>query len=78
MKFLRAAALLAACALFGLPRLAGAVPGGLPEAVQKVMTRHKIPASAVSIEVQAVDETTPRLALNVDVPRNPEIGRAHV
>ena len=71
MKFLRAAALLAACALLGLSQSAGAAEGSLPEAVKKVMTRHKIPSSAVSIEVQAVDENTPRLALNIDVPRNP-------
>lgn len=71
MKYFRAAALAVACALFTVAPLASAAAGGLPDAVQKVMTRHKIPASAVSIEVQAVDENTPRLALNVDVPRNP-------
>ena len=71
MKFLRATALAVACVLMTLPPLAGAAASGLPDAVQKVMTRHKIPASAVSIEVQAVDESTPRLALNIDTPRNP-------
>lgn len=70
MKFLRATALAVACVLLASPPLAAAA-GGLPDAVQKVMTRHKIPASAVSIEVQAVDENTPRLALNVDTLRNP-------
>ena len=62
----RATALLLAC----LPAWVAAA-GGLPDSVQKVLTRHKIPASAVSIVVQAVDENTPRLALNVDTPRNP-------
>lgn len=71
MKFLRATALAVACVLTTVPPPAGAAASGLPDAVQKVMTRHKIPASAVSIEVQAVDESTPRLALNIDTPRNP-------
>jgi D-alanyl-D-alanine carboxypeptidase/D-alanyl-D-alanine-endopeptidase (penicillin-binding protein 4) len=43
----------------------------LPAEIEKVLARHKIPADAVSLMVQAVDEDTPRLALNVDVPRNP-------
>lgn len=43
----------------------------LPAGIQQVMTRHKIPLDAVSLLVQAVDEDTPRLALNVDTPRNP-------
>ena len=71
MKFLRATALLVVCVLMTVPPLVGAATGGLPDTVQRVMTRHKIPASAVSIEVQAVDENTPRLALNVDTLRNP-------
>lgn len=71
MKSLRATALVVAGVLLSLPRLAGAAESGLPDTVQKVMTQHKIPASAVSIVVQAVDENAPRLALNVDVPRNP-------
>lgn len=71
MKFLRATALAVACVVMTVPPLAGAAASGLPDAVQKVMTRHKIPASAVSIEVQAVDESAPRLALNIDTPRNP-------
>ena len=71
MKLLRAGAWLTACVLLSVPRVSNAAASGLPDTVQKVLARHKIPASAVSIEVQAVDENTPRLALNVDVPRNP-------
>lgn len=47
------------------------VAPGLPESVQKVMARYKIPASAVSLMVQGVDDESPKLALNVDTPRNP-------
>lgn len=73
MKLLRAAALLAACALSWTSLAAPpvAVTSGLPEAVQKIMTRYKIPAASVSILVQAVDEDSARLALNIDIPRNP-------
>ena len=71
MKSLRAIALAMAGVLTALPMAAGAAASALPDAVQKVMARYKLPATAVSIEVQAVDENTPRLALNVDVPRNP-------
>ncbi len=56
--------------------LAAAVPLAslaqeLPKSIAAVMRVHKIPAEAVSILVQAVDEDQPRLALNLDVPRNP-------
>jgi len=43
----------------------------LPTPIQHALTRFKIPSDAVSILVQAVDEDTPRLALNIDTPRNP-------
>ncbi|MEQ8659485.1 MAG: D-alanyl-D-alanine carboxypeptidase/D-alanyl-D-alanine-endopeptidase [Gammaproteobacteria bacterium] len=43
----------------------------LPAEITRVLTRHKLAPDAVSFVVQAVDETTPRLALNVEVPRNP-------
>ncbi|MCB1746679.1 MAG: D-alanyl-D-alanine carboxypeptidase/D-alanyl-D-alanine-endopeptidase [Gammaproteobacteria bacterium] len=50
---------------------AAAAAVDLPDAVARVMARRKVPADALSLVVQAVDEDTPRLALNVDVPRNP-------
>lgn len=43
----------------------------LPPKVIQLLTRYKIPQEAVSVMVQAVDENTPRLAMNVDTPRNP-------
>ena len=43
----------------------------LPPELTRILSRHKLPRDAVSLVVQAVDEPTPRLALNVDVPRNP-------
>jgi len=43
----------------------------LPQSVTRVLTQRKIPLEALSLMVQAVDEDTPRLALNIDVPRNP-------
>ncbi|MGE0483145.1 MAG: D-alanyl-D-alanine carboxypeptidase/D-alanyl-D-alanine-endopeptidase [Gammaproteobacteria bacterium] len=52
-----------------LPTLAHAVD--LPDGVARVLAKRKVPADALSLVVQAVDEDTPRLALNVDVPRNP-------
>lgn len=43
----------------------------LPEAVTRLLARHKMPSDALSVMVQAVDEDTPRLAHNIDTPRNP-------
>jgi D-alanyl-D-alanine carboxypeptidase/D-alanyl-D-alanine-endopeptidase (penicillin-binding protein 4) len=58
-----------AVALLALASLPAAA--ALPAPVQQALTRFKIPSDAVSILVQAVDEDTPRLALNIDTPRNP-------
>lgn len=57
--------------LAGLLVWSAAASAALPASIQQVMTRHKIPADAVSLMVQAVDEDTPRLAQNIDTPRNP-------
>ena len=43
----------------------------LPSSIRDILVKHKIPSDALSLLVQAIDEDTPRLALNVDVPRNP-------
>ncbi len=51
--------------------LCPAAQAALPTPVAQLLTRYKIPVEAASILVQAVDEDTPRLALNVDTPRNP-------
>lgn len=51
--------------------VAGVAAHELPESIRDILAKHKIPTEALSLLVQAVDEDTPRLALNVDVPRNP-------
>ena len=43
----------------------------LPAPFSKLAARYKIPESAISIVVQAVDEPEPRLTLNASLPRNP-------
>ncbi|MGR8919995.1 MAG: D-alanyl-D-alanine carboxypeptidase/D-alanyl-D-alanine endopeptidase [Gammaproteobacteria bacterium] len=48
-----------------------ALAAGLPQSIANVLQAHKVPESAVSIVVRAADEDVPRLALNVDEPRNP-------
>lgn len=58
-------------ALTVLSAVCSAAQAALPAPVVQLLTRYKIPVEAVSVMVQAVDEDTPRLALNVDTPRNP-------
>lgn len=65
-SFAQAAVCLAALAL-----VAGPVSAQLPEPVQRVINGHKLPLDNLSLIVKAVDEDTPRLALNVDAARNP-------
>ena len=43
----------------------------IPDAVQKVISKYKIPDSSISLMVQDVDSFSPRLSLNAQVPRNP-------
>ena len=57
------------CAGFSLPPAAAALD--LPAKFTRALKFHKVPHNAVSLVVQAVDEDTPRLALNVEVARNP-------
>lgn len=51
----------------------GAPPAAaqLPEPLARILRTHKLPDSAVSMLVQAVDERQPLLAHNIDTPRNP-------
>ncbi|MGB1882824.1 MAG: D-alanyl-D-alanine carboxypeptidase/D-alanyl-D-alanine endopeptidase [Gammaproteobacteria bacterium] len=44
---------------------------GLPDKVKRSLKSHRIKTDDLSIVVQAVDDTVPRLSLNADVPRNP-------
>ena len=43
----------------------------IPDAVQKIIGKYKIPDSSISLMVQDVDSFSPRLSLNAQVPRNP-------
>ena len=43
----------------------------LPTKIQRIVDGYKLPLDTIGIVVQAVDEDTPRLALNVDIPMNP-------
>ena len=43
----------------------------LPESVEKILSAYKMPAESLSLFVQDVNENTPLLAVNTDVPRNP-------
>jgi len=43
----------------------------LPEPLARVLRTHRLPDSALSVLVQAVDERQPLLAHNIDTPRNP-------
>lgn len=45
--------------------------GDLPPEIDRVLTGHGIPATDVSIVVQAVDDTKPTLSHLADVPRSP-------
>ena len=45
--------------------------GELPPEIDRVLTGHGIPATDVSIVVQAVDDTEPTLSHLADVPRSP-------
>jgi serine-type D-Ala-D-Ala carboxypeptidase/endopeptidase (penicillin-binding protein 4) len=62
----RLTAILLALAL-GAPSAAA----DLPEPLARVLRSHRLPDSAVSVLVQAVDERQPLLAHNIDMPRNP-------
>jgi D-alanyl-D-alanine carboxypeptidase/D-alanyl-D-alanine-endopeptidase (penicillin-binding protein 4) len=60
-------------ALIFLPVSAGsAAPGDtLPESVARVLSAYEMPVESLSLFVQDVNENTPLLAVNTDVPRNP-------
>jgi len=65
-------AVLVLCVAWVAPTHAQATPlTSLPARIAKVLGAHKVPLDAVSVLVQAVDEASPRLAVNIDVPRNP-------
>ena len=49
----------------------GAFANELPPALQRVLSAHGVPVDGVSILVQSLNEDTPRIALNIDTPRNP-------
>ena len=54
-----------------LSPVAGATSANLPEPVQKVLLRHKVPERSLSVFVQDVRSTEPLLSVTADVPRNP-------
>ena len=43
----------------------------LPESVERILSAYKMPAESLSLFVQGVNENTPLLAVNTDIPRNP-------
>lgn len=43
----------------------------LPESVMRIVAAHGMPIDSLSVFVQNVDEDTPLLAVNSDIPRNP-------
>lgn len=61
------------CCLLGLYVLAVPVRAApqLPEEVGKVLQKHKIPATDLSLYISQVDAGTPALSLNAATPRNP-------
>ncbi|MEX2480429.1 MAG: D-alanyl-D-alanine carboxypeptidase/D-alanyl-D-alanine-endopeptidase [Gammaproteobacteria bacterium] len=71
MPYPTRARLIPALLLAALLLPGGASAAELPQSITRVLTQHKIPSDALSVMVQAVNEDEPRLALNVDVPRNP-------
>lgn len=70
MKRLLITALLGVCCI-PLCLAQAPTPAPLPAKIAKVMKAHRIARDDVSLLVQAVDEDQPRLALNLDTPRNP-------
>lgn len=71
MRRLRAQAARGGAVLVLLLLAAAVEAADLPAGVAKALRHHKVPETALSMVVQAVDEPTPRLSHRIDEPRNP-------
>ncbi len=60
-----------ATVILALALAAAPAAAQLPEPLARILRSHKLPDSAVSVLVQAVDERQPLLIHNIDTPRNP-------
>jgi len=54
-----------------MPVYADHIPTHLPESVENILKKYKVPLDSLSIYIKEHDATQPLAELNVDVPRNP-------